>query len=106
MIGERLKMLRRKRGINQDELAAVIGVKKAAVSMYEKGRSSPNDEMKAQLARYFNVSLDYLLGVIDEPLPYYSEDAFLKLPEGLTRQEILILSEHIGYFEYKRMQRA
>ena len=102
MIGERLKEIRRNRGINQEELGAIIGVQSSAVSRYETDKDDPSDKIKVEIARYFNVSLDYLLGIIDEPMPYYSKDKFLRLPDWMTTNEVMMLSDFIGYFEYRK----
>jgi transcriptional regulator with XRE-family HTH domain len=53
---------RRERGITQDELASYIGVTKASVSKWETGQSYPDITYLPQLATYFNISIDALLG--------------------------------------------
>ncbi|MDO4260545.1 MAG: helix-turn-helix transcriptional regulator [Eubacteriales bacterium] len=53
---------RRKRGITQDELAAYIGVSKGAVSKWETGSSLPDISLLPQLASYFDISIDELIG--------------------------------------------
>ena len=65
MIGERLKKLRKERKITQDDLAELIGVQKTAVSQYETNKNDPSDKIKVNIAKHLNISLDYLLGVID-----------------------------------------
>ena len=94
MIGERLKKIRTERKIKQEELAEILGVKKTSISMYETGKNDPTDKIKIEIARYFNISLDYLIGVIDEPVPYYNREKFIMLPSGLSLDE----KKHINYF--------
>lgn len=53
---------RHKRGITQDELAAHIGVSKGAVSKWETGSSLPDISLLPDLASYFDISLDELIG--------------------------------------------
>ena len=53
---------RHKRGITQDELAAYLGVSKAAVSKWETGMTYPDITLLPQLAAYFNISIDELMG--------------------------------------------
>jgi transcriptional regulator with XRE-family HTH domain len=53
---------RREKGITQDELAAYIGVSKASVSKWETGQSYPDITFLPQLAAYFNISIDKLMG--------------------------------------------
>ena len=94
MIGERLKKIRKEKKITQTELAAILGVKKTSVSMYETGNSDPSDKVTAKISRYFNISLDYLAGIIDEPLPPYNRERFIILPADLSECE----KKHIDYF--------
>lgn len=53
---------RREKGITQDELASYIGVSKASVSKWETGKSYPDVVFLPQLAAYFNISIDELMG--------------------------------------------
>ncbi|WP_136605534.1 helix-turn-helix domain-containing protein [Paenibacillus dokdonensis] len=53
---------RKKKGITQDELAAYIGVSKASVSKWETGQSYPDITFLPQLATYFNITIDDLMG--------------------------------------------
>ena len=84
MIGERLKKLRKDKVIKQEELADIIGVQKSTVSLYELGKNDPSDKVKIEIAKYFNISLDYLIGVIDEPVPYFSNQLFVKLLDDMS----------------------
>jgi transcriptional regulator with XRE-family HTH domain len=102
VIGERLRKLRKEKGINQEELADVIGVNKATVSLYEIGKNDPSDKLKIEIAKYFNISLDYLIGVIDEPVPYYHHNVFIKLPDDMSDDEKYLLSEYLDYLAFRR----
>ena len=62
-IGKQLKHLRRAKAYTQQELADRLDVSKSAISAYEQDRKVPSLETLIQLATYFNVSVDYLLGV-------------------------------------------
>ncbi len=53
---------RKEKGITQDELAQYIGVSKASVSKWETGTSFPDIAFLPQLASYFDISIDELLG--------------------------------------------
>ena len=68
LIGERLAELRRDRRMTQKYLAETLCVSTATVSAYECNRKTPSDEVKVKIAKRFNISLDYLLGAIDEKL--------------------------------------
>lgn len=66
---ERLKQLRIKKGISQQELADVIGVNKVTISGYERGKRRPAGEgareIYEKLADYFNVDISFLMGISD-----------------------------------------
>ena len=58
---QRLYELRKKSGLSQEGLAELLGVSRQAVQKWEAGTSRPDLDNLAALARYFNVSLDYLV---------------------------------------------
>ena len=62
---ERLKELRLEKGISQDQLAKATGISQSAIAHWEIGERIPNAYAIIILARFFNVSTDYLLGVED-----------------------------------------
>lgn len=58
---QRLYELRKQSGLSQEGLADLLGVSRQAVQKWEAGTSRPDLDNLAALARYFNVSLDYLV---------------------------------------------
>ena len=63
---ERIKQLRKKKGISQSELAELIGVKNNNVSTWERGTRKPDFEALNLLSNYFEVSFEYILGSSDK----------------------------------------
>lgn len=61
----RLRELRKERGLTLRELGDVINTSNQNISNWEVGRSSPNIKYLTALADYFNVSIDYLVGRSD-----------------------------------------
>lgn len=59
-IGERLKELRKKRGITQIQMAELLNVDKSTIAKYEVDMCTPSLTMAITLAKFFKVSLDYL----------------------------------------------
>jgi transcriptional regulator with XRE-family HTH domain len=59
---DRLKELRTAKGISQQELADMLNVHAMTISGYERGIRRPNFEMLDEIADYFDVSVDYLIG--------------------------------------------
>ena len=62
---ENLKALRAEKGIGQVELANAIDVSKGIISLWENGLREPKLSNLITLARFFEVSLDYLVGLTD-----------------------------------------
>lgn len=62
---ERLKDLRTERNLTQMQLAFDTHLSKSAIAFWELGQRVPNANAIVTLARYFNVSCDYLLGESD-----------------------------------------
>ena len=84
MRGDRLTKLRQERHLSQRELGEIILVSGYTISAYELGRSDPSDDIKVRLAEYFDVSVDYLIGLIDEPLSYRRDANLVMLPRNLS----------------------
>lgn len=61
-MGERLRELRLRRKISQEEVARHIGITRSAYSHYEINNRQPIYETLIKLAAYFDVSLDYIIG--------------------------------------------
>ena len=62
---ERLKELRKEKNISQVQLASDTQLSKSAIAFWELGQRVPNANAIVILARYFDVSCDYLLGESD-----------------------------------------
>lgn len=62
MLGIRLKELRKQQKITQGAMATHLGITQQAVGKWETGRSSPDPQMLVEIAKLFDVSVDYLLG--------------------------------------------
>ena len=69
----RIRDLRIEKGCNQEYLGNLIIVQKSAISKYEKGRISLNDDIIKKLCEIFKVSSDYLLGTSDLKNPETSD---------------------------------
>jgi Predicted transcriptional regulators len=66
IFADRIRDLRDKKGYTQDEISRVVGKSREAVSKYEIGEREPDLTSVATLAKYFNVSADYMLGITDD----------------------------------------
>ena len=102
MVGSRLKELRREKKISQEELATILGIQKATVSNYETGKADPSDRIKIGIAKYFDISMDYLMGLIDEPIPLYRSELFLTIPKTIKHEEREFLKDFVTNVDQKR----
>lgn len=66
MCGIRIKDLRKERNITQSDLAKILNVTQDSISLWEKNKRVPDTQYIIQLADYFEVSVDYLLGRSDD----------------------------------------
>lgn len=64
---ERLKALRKERGVSQRVLSEGLGVTITQISDLENGKTTTSIERLVALGDYFDVSLDYLTGRTDKP---------------------------------------
>lgn len=80
-LAKRIKQLRTEKELTQEEFGRIFGIVKSTVSLYESGKSTPDDTLKRRIAEYFNVSLDYLMGVSDIRNPYNEKTLEEKYPE-------------------------
>ncbi|MDE6729748.1 MAG: helix-turn-helix domain-containing protein [Oscillospiraceae bacterium] len=62
MLGEQIKKLRCQKGFTQQQLANYLHISPSAVGMWEKNRNEPDVETLKQLADFFDVTIDYLVG--------------------------------------------
>ncbi len=63
MFCERLKELRIEKGVGQIELSKAINVSKGIISLWENGLREPKLSNLIALAQFFEVSMDYLVGL-------------------------------------------
>lgn len=56
-----LKIIRKRKKLNQLKVAYDLSISREALSHYENGKRSPNIEMLVAMSKYFNVSIDFLI---------------------------------------------
>lgn len=64
--GERIRALRKERGLNQDQLAELASLNRVTIAKYESGRVEPGAQALARIADALEVSTDALLGRSEE----------------------------------------
>lgn len=66
----RLKALRKQKRLTQVAVQIETGIEQTLLSKYERGERIPPTETLMVLARFYGTSMDYLMGLTDEILPY------------------------------------
>ncbi|PYG88572.1 transcriptional regulator with XRE-family HTH domain [Ruminiclostridium sufflavum DSM 19573] len=92
-VGERLKQLVREKGLEQQEVAAQLNIKSPTFNGYVGNKREPSISRLKQLASYFDVSVDYLIGLNDIRNPYLSHlseeiNSFIQNPDNQTYIEL------------------
>ena len=62
-LSERLKLLRRIHGLTQNEVSSILSLDRSTYAYYEAEKARPSLETLVRVARYYQVSLEFLLGV-------------------------------------------
>ncbi len=92
MFAERLKELRESKNLTQSELASVINVTQGAIGFWERGKREPDYKTLCKLARFFNVSVEYLIGEADS-------DKILIIGRNGTYKEIKVSEKNLIMLE-------
>ena len=66
MFSKRLKQLRKQQNLTQTELANLLNLSHGAIAMWETDKRQPDNDTLVRLANFFNVSVDYLLGLSNQ----------------------------------------
>ena len=66
----RIRDLREDRDMTQTQVAKMLGMSQTGYSKYETGENDIPTAILIKLARFYNTSIDYLLGETDEPKRY------------------------------------
>lgn len=98
-IGERLQEIRKDHGLTQKQLAEILGISWRTVGAYETNSCMPDCDILVEISKYFNVSLDYLLGLVDEQLPIQRETIIV--PDDLSSKSIDNVKDFIRFLHLK-----
>lgn len=107
MFAENLKGLRKQKGLTQIEFAKHFNIATGTIAMWETGKRTPDFKMLLQIAAFFDVTVDYLLGNEQKKEPVTDRDRLLednielfkKLPTDKKKQALdylRYLVEHQG----------
>lgn len=103
--GERFKQLRMEKGLTQEKLAREFYIRKSSISKYENNIQLPEIDTLKRYAKYFDCSIDYLLGISDIRNPYIkrfadsteSDKIYYFDTDGLSDECIKIIERFIEH---------
>lgn len=104
----RLKQLRQIKQVTQGELAATLGVKASTIANYESNRNEPSFDKLIALAKFFNVSVDYMLGLTEEchccVIKSLDNENYelLQLFKQLSALDLVEIKDYMKYLLYKK----
>lgn len=87
---KRLKELREKKGLSHEQLAEELGIPRSTITHYENSEERmPRNNRLNQIADYFGVSVDYLIGRANTEQFTDNEQNFVDHADGMTLEEIV-----------------
>lgn len=103
--GDRLKELRLGRDLKQADLAHILGVSTSAIGSYERCERQPAFELLHKYAKYFNVSIDYMLCNSNETLTVETYRALdtLDLSDVLANNPVTLAGVELSANDKKRV---
>lgn len=84
---ERLKLLRREKNISAEDLANELNINKSTISRYENDKTEPYLPIVLKIAKYFDVSLDWIAGISNIRESYITPNNILKLYNSLSEEK-------------------
>ncbi len=90
----RLKEIRQEKNLSQADIAKALGVTRQAISLYEKGDRELKLETWQKLADFFNVPVDYLLGISKDRSTLTIDDLNTKEQEAYERITDMLSQEY------------
>ncbi|KGK84830.1 helix-turn-helix transcriptional regulator [Clostridium sp. HMP27] len=85
---ERFKSLRLEKDLTQSQLSEELNIPRTTISSWELGRREPDLKTIVILASFFKVSVDYLIGLIDNKNPIHTDDVIKKIHNLIRDDEL------------------
>lgn len=114
MLSDELRKLRKERNLTQNQLAEALNISQSTVASWEKGTRQPTIDFLPTIAEFYGISIDSLLGMIDESeqnqpkIPVTAEAKILaagidKMPEADRKRAIeimtMVFNQYKDFFE-------
>lgn len=95
LFGERLKELRTKRNLSQQELSEILNIGRSTLANYEQGKREPNFETLELFADYFNVDMNFLIGWEESQNTFINDDANIKYLKEIGEENLIELYKKV-----------
>ena len=108
MIGERIRLLRKKKNMTQEQVAVYLNAAKSTVSQYENDVNEPDLKTVMKLADLFGVTVDYMLGRVEPPKEKTeaASTSNMLLRERLTEEEAEYLQESLAVYRKLKAKKS
>ena len=102
---DRIKQLRKQKGLTQKEMAEAVGVGVSTIAMWESGKRTPSFKLLNDLSDLFDKSIDYILGTSDnDRSPKLNDAQVEQLGTWEIQSELIdILRQYLQLDEYGKM---
>lgn len=91
-IGEKIRQLRKGKGLTQDAVVSALEISRQAITKWESNQSSPSTDNLVKLAALFDVSLEELVDVKRYQTPALEEYAFQKLEKEQKKDKAIAVA--------------
>lgn len=102
-ISYRLKELRKEKKLTQAKVAKSLGTTQQSYARWENGKVTPTSEKLAQIAKFYGVTTDYLLGEQSEEVDLSNVELLFRMTsDGMTKEEQEVFKDELIEFMKER----
>lgn len=86
LLNERIREIRKVNNLTAKKFSDIFNISHSSVSLYESGKRTPNIDLIIKIAKHFDVSTDYLLGITDIPYStthYSNKQVKFDIPQNI-----------------------
>lgn len=96
--GDNIQKLRNSKNMSQQELADAIGIGRSTLANYEQNKREPNFNTLESIAKYFNVSTDYILGFTNDQFDHTHKDSL----NEIVYKQLLKLTDEKNHIHFTK----
>ena len=94
----KIDWVKKRHRLNAKELSNKLFINYRTYSGYERNEIESSDDVKVKLAEFYNISLDYIMGISDNPYPIRKGDEYIRIPKPLSedgRNELKVVLSYL-----------